>query len=160
MPPHPDGKRNDMENTERSEWCHRFRACLRDQGLRLTRQRETIVGAFLSCEGHLSIDELYQEVRGLDERIGYATVYRTLRLLKDCGLASEHRFGGSAGRFEPAGPVKHQHEHFVCTQCGAVLEHSDGAMQRALDEVASQLDFRVERHELEVWGCCKGCETG
>ena len=63
-----------------------------EKGLKATRQREIIVDTFFSSSGHLSVEELLAKVQSRDERIGAATVYRTMKILADSGLASARHF--------------------------------------------------------------------
>src|SRR5215472_5557173 len=65
---------------------------LKKVGLKHTEQRDTILRTFLDTREHLSTDELYQLVKKKDPKIGFTTVYRTLKLLAECGLASEVAF--------------------------------------------------------------------
>ena len=74
---------------EAEEILHRH---LKRVGLKHTEQRDNILRTFLETREHLSTDELYRLVRKKDARIGFTTVYRTLKLLAECGLASEVAF--------------------------------------------------------------------
>ena len=72
------------------------------QGLKSTAQREVIARVFFASEGHLSLNQLLERAKGERDSVGYATVYRTMKLLAESGLASQHDFGGGETRFEPA----------------------------------------------------------
>ena len=92
---------------------------LDDHKLKHTRQREAILDVFLSTSGHISSDELYQRVRELHPSIGYTTVYRTMKLLCDAGLAVERNFEDGVTRYE----IPHEHhDHLVCVRCGRIIE--------------------------------------
>ena len=80
----------------------RFKEHLRAQRLKSTAQRDTIVKAFLSSQRHISVEELYNDVRRLNPHIGYATVYRTMKLLTECGVAAERHFRDGEARYESA----------------------------------------------------------
>ena len=83
---------------------------LEEHNLKHPRQREAILDVFLSIKGHIASEDLYQRVRALHPQIGYTTVYRTMRLLCDAGLAQEQSFDGVA-RYE----VSHtHHDHLHC----------------------------------------------
>src|SRR4051812_7475560 len=88
--------RHDSPNLEH------FRARLHDhmakKGLRSTDQRRLIVETFFRSPNHVSIEELLAQVRQEDSKVGYATVYRTLKLLAECGIANERRFGDGLTR--------------------------------------------------------------
>ena len=77
-----------------------FEQALRERGLRSTSQRDDIARVFFGAERHLSIEELYTAVKKVNPRVGYATVYRTLKLLKECDLAAERHFDDGQARFE------------------------------------------------------------
>src|SRR5262245_27445359 len=96
-----------------------FRALLHEhmekRGLRSTEQRKVIVETFFKAPHHLSIEELLSEVRQKDPRVGYATVYRTLKLLTECGVAFERKFGDGLTRYELA-DEHHHHDHLICVE--------------------------------------------
>src|SRR5438132_32033 len=86
------------------------------KGLRSTRQRDFIVEVFFDSPGHVTVDDVFRRVQAHDKRIGAATVYRTMRLLVECGLASARQFGDGQTRYEPA-IDRHHHDHLICTRC-------------------------------------------
>src|SRR5512146_936609 len=98
-----------------------FHQHLRGIGLKRTSQRDTILRAFLSSRSHLTTDELYRRVRRQDPRIGFTTVYRTLKLLAECGLAGEVAFHDGIARYEHQ-YNRRSHHHMVCTECGTSVE--------------------------------------
>src|SRR2546423_9891988 len=87
-----------------------------ERGLKATRQRDIIVDTFFSSSGHLSVDELLAKVQSRDDRIGAATVYRTMKILADSGLASARHFDDGQTRYEAA-IGRHHHDHLICTNC-------------------------------------------
>ena len=120
--------------------------------LNTTQQRELIVDQFLRTTEHISIDELLGRVRKRNRKIGYATVYRTLKLLVDSGLAIQRRFGDGQARFEVIGD---HHDHFICTKCGLILEFEDDEIERLQEKIAARLGgFSVVRHRHELYGLC------
>lgn len=120
--------------------------------LNTTAQREVIVDQFLRTQDHISIDELLAKVRKRHPRVGYATVYRTLKLLVDGGLAVERQFGDGQARFEVVGE---HHDHFICTSCGLILEFEDDEIEALQDKIAARLGgFIVLRHRHELYGQC------
>lgn len=125
---------------------------LRENGLNTTKQREAIVDHFLRSEEHVSIDELLSRVRKKHPRVGYATVYRTLRLLVESGLASERQFRDGQTRYEVAGA---HHDHLICEACNLILEFESEEIERLQEEVARKLGgFRVLRHKHELYCLC------
>ena len=134
---------------------HRWAEYLRHEGLKTTQQRETIVDQFLQLDGHASIDELLALVRKRNSKVGYATVYRTLKLLTVCGLATPRQFGEGHTRYEVADDTAHHHDHLICLQCGLILEFENREIEKLQDQVAARLGgFKIVRHKLELYGLC------
>jgi Fur family transcriptional regulator, ferric uptake regulator len=130
----------------------RWRQYLQENNLNTTQQRELIVDAFLRCQDHISIDELLNRVRKRSKKVGYATVYRTLKLLVESGLAHQRQFGDGQARYEVAGD---HHDHLICTKCGLILEFEDQEIERLQDRIAERLGgFKVVRHRHELYGLC------
>lgn len=147
MPSTPEFHQDDVGDLKR-----RWREYLHDKRLNTTQQRELIVDHFLRCRDHISIDELLVRVRKRNKRVGYATVYRTLKLLVDCGLAHQRQFGDGQARYEVTGE---HHDHLICTRCGLILEFEDDEIERLQDRIAERLGgFKVVRHRHELYGLC------
>lgn len=134
----------------------RFREYLVRQGLKSTRQREVILDEFLASGSHLSTEELYLSLRPKHPGIGYATVYRTLKLFAECGLAEQRHFGDGQTRYEQASSDEH-HDHLICTACGRIIEFGDEAIERLQEKVARTHGFHIQNHRLEIYGCCADC---
>ncbi len=127
----------------------------RKHALKTTSQRELIVDVFLHCRDHVSIEELLGKVRERSARIGYATVYRTMKLLAEAGLAASRQFGDGQTRYEVAGPETPHHDHLICLQCGLILEFENDQIEALQDKVALRLGgFKVVKHKLELYGLC------
>ena len=130
----------------------RWKAYLDDRHLNTTAQREVIVDLFLRTPDHISIDELLAKVRRRHQKVGYATVYRTLKLLVDSGLASERQFGDGQARYEVAGA---HHDHLICARCNLILEFEDDEIERLQEKIAQRLGgFTVVRHRHELYALC------
>lgn len=133
----------------------RWAEYLRRHSLKTTQQRELIVDQFLRAAGHISIDELLSQVRERNIKVGYATVYRTLKLLMECGLAAPRQFGDGQTRFEVADEASHHHDHLICAQCNLILEFENDEIEQLQDEIAQKLGgFQVVRHKLELYCLC------
>lgn len=127
---------------------------LEDHSLKRTKQREVILDVFLNADGHVSSEDLYQKIRDVNPRIGYTTVYRTMKLLVDAGLAEERHFDDGVARYE----VEHEHhDHLVCTSCGKIIEFESGLIERTQREIADKHGFLVMRHRHELYGLCSSC---
>jgi Fur family ferric uptake transcriptional regulator len=145
-------QREEFHNTDTDDLRERWRIYLQSNNLNTTQQRELIVEQFLRCRDHVSIDELLARVRKRNRRIGYATVYRTLKLLVDSGLAIQRRFGDGQARFEVHGD---HHDHLICTKCGLILEFEDDEIEKLQERIAERLGgFTVLRHRHELYGLC------
>lgn len=129
-----------------------------ERGLKSTRQRDLIAETFLAQDGHLNVEELLERVRVLDSRISAATVYRTMKLLTECGLAAPHRFDDGQTRYEATIGRDH-HDHLICTRCQAIIEFEDERIEVLQQEVARQHGFIVTHHKLELYGLCSDCQA-
>jgi len=129
---------------------------LMGQGLKSTSQRDNILKIFVSAGTHLSAEELYNRLKKTHPRIGYATVYRTLKLLSDAGLADERRFEDGITRYEYKSSDGH-HDHMICTKCGAIIEFENERIEALQINVAKKNGFKVQSHKLEMYGLCCAC---
>ena len=127
---------------------------LETKGLKQTRQREAIFEVFLEASGHITGEELHQRVRDRYPHIGYTTVYRTMKLLCEAGLAHERHFDGGVARYE----IPHEHhDHLVCVRCGKIVEFECKMIETAQEEIAQRYGFQVLRHRHELYGHCPEC---
>jgi len=135
------------------QWEAALAAYLARSGLRVTRQRRAIAEAFFAHEGHPNIDELYSSIRARHPHIGQATVYRTLKLLVESGLAEPSRFGDGTTRYEAAQAGDH-HDHLICIDCGHIVEFRDDDIERLQLEIAARNRFTVTDHKMVIYGSC------
>lgn len=136
-----------------------FREFVGRKGLKWTRQREVILEEFLNSKEHLSTEDLYLEIRSKNPNIGYATVYRTLKLFAECGIAEERDFGAGQVLYELSHGGDH-HDHLICTACGAIIEFEDKRIEELQEKVARDHQFTISSHRLEIFGLCAKCSTG
>lgn len=134
-----------------------FENFMAEKGLKSTRQRDVILEAFLDSDRHQSIEELYLQLRGAHPTIGYATVYRTLKLFAESGIAREFHFGDGQTRYEHASEGDH-HDHLVCVRCGTISEFTNEAVEAIQDEVAASHGFVMQYHKMELYGLCAACQ--
>lgn len=134
-----------------------FHDHLRRVGLKQTAQRVTILGTFLDTRDHLSTDELYRLVKKKDGRIGFTTVYRTLKLLSECGLASEVAFHDGVARYEHQ-YNRRDHHHMVCTGCGGSVEFFSPEIERVEREIGRKHKYATTRHTFQIYGLCDKCQ--
>jgi Fur family transcriptional regulator, ferric uptake regulator len=129
---------------------------IQKEGLKRTAQRDLILDVFLRNEGHVSGEDLYQLVREKDPSVGQTTVYRTLRLLTDAGLAREVRFGDGRAHYEHN--YKHEHhDHMICSECGKIIEFYSPELEAIQDAMAAKHKFQLTEHLLRMIGVCADC---
>jgi Fur family transcriptional regulator, ferric uptake regulator len=138
---------------EAQEMLHKH---LKRVGLKQTEQRDAILRAFLETRDHLSTDELHRLVQKKDARIGYTTVYRTLKLLAECGLASEVAFHDGIARYEHQ-YNRRSHHHMVCTECGNSVEFFSQEVSRLEQEIGLKYRYLPTRHTFQIYGICEDC---
>ncbi len=133
-----------------------FEEYISKKKLKFTSQRNIILVTFLKEEGHISTEELYKKVAQKYPSIGIATVYRTLKLLTECGLAYERQFGDGQSRYEHSHEHIH-HDHLICTGCGKIVEFENADIEKLQNEIAKKNRFKVYAHKLELYGLCGNC---
>ncbi len=133
-----------------------FHRHLKKVGLKHTEQRDTILRTFLDTREHLSTDELFRLVKKKDPGIGITTVYRTLKLLAECGLASEVSFHDGVSRYEHQ-YNRRSHHHMVCTECGGSVEFFSPEVEELAREIGRKHRYATSRHTFQVYGVCEDC---
>ena len=131
---------------------------IQKEGLRRTAQRDLILEIFLRTEDHLTSEDLYWLVQKDDPSVGHTTVYRTLKLLTDAGLAREVRFGDNKTYYEHHYNHEH-HDHMICTECGKVIEFFSEELEAMQDAMADKFNFKPTHHSLRIWGLCEECQV-
>lgn len=130
---------------------------LQAKNLKHSEQRKEILLIFLKQDKHLTANELYRIVQGKYPAIGYATIYRTLKLLCECGLCRELKLEDGTTRYEHLYGHKH-HDHLICTKCGRFVEVVDPQIEHLQEKLAKQHGFYPERHRMELYGVCNRCK--
>jgi Fur family transcriptional regulator, ferric uptake regulator len=130
---------------------------LRGQGQKMTLPRLTVLKAFLGVESHVTAEELLAVSRRLNPRIGQATVFRTVKLLADAGIARETGTAGGGKSYEHAFGHAH-HDHLVCIRCGKVVEFQDDGLERIQERVYRRHGYEPIGHRLELQGLCPSCD--
>ena len=135
-----------------------FNRYLREQGLPVTHQRNVVAAAVFGSDDHLSVDDIEGILRKAGERIGKATIYRTLDLMVKSRLVEEHDFGEGFKRYEHRLTRRPIHQHLVCIECGEVEEFESPEIPAIEARVAREFGFRPTRHRLEIYGLCRSCQ--
>ena len=144
--------KKDKFGTERELFLEHIKAA----GLRRTEQRDLILDTFLSTEEHLTSEDLYGLIHKIDPDVGLTTVYRTLKLLTDAGLAREVRFGDGKTYYEHHYNHEH-HDHMICTECGKLVDIEMEVPADILKKAARQSKFKPETLEFTLRGKCPDC---
>ena len=137
-----------------SEAIEQFNQYLKSKKHKLTKQRSLITEVFFDPKkraDHPTVEELYLRVKARDNNVGHATIYRTLKLLVDAGLALPNRIGEDLTRYEPEIPGEH-HDHMICDNCGLIVEFEDELIERLQKEIAKRLGFKLLDHSMNLIG--------
>ncbi len=129
------------------------------KGLKSSNKRLAVIQYFLKNPKHYSTEELYQEMKKVSQNISLSTVYRALKLLVECGLASIRHFDKGQARFEPVHREEH-HDHLICIECGRIIEFKDRDIEEHQEKIASKHNFLIKDHKLEIYGICQKCKKG
>ena len=111
---------------------------------------------FLQNKGHISIDDLHKHIQDKDATIGIATLYRTMKLLTEAGLAEMHNFNEKT-TYEHLYQVKH-HDHLICKLCGRTVEFEHPLIEKYQLEICQQHGFTLKSHRMELFGICNECQ--
>jgi len=135
----------------------RFEEYLQSRGKRITQQRRALVDYIFERHDHFDADELIDSLGRRDDgdKISRPTVYRTLNELVEAGLLRKMTLSGRAVYEHDYGYP--QHDHLICSKCGSLIEFENETLSRILDAVATEHNFRMVGHRLEVQGLCAEC---
>lgn len=136
---------------------NRLNTYLSKNHLKSTKQRDAIVDTFFNLrDRHVRIDDLLDVVRKKNPEIGYATVYRTLKLLVAAGVANQSHFNDGQSRFEVTST--HHHDHIICTGCGKIVEFENDTIEDLQHQIAKRHKFKLTGHKMELYGVCEACQ--
>jgi Fur family ferric uptake transcriptional regulator len=131
-----------------------WRDYLRKKGLKTTHQREAIVDAFLRTSGHVALEDLLVDARKKHPGVGLATVYRTVKLMEEAGIAASRQFESGHTLYEVSEGRAH-HDHLICDRCGYIVEFESDEIEQLQDSAARRFGFNVLRHRHELFGLCE-----
>ena len=133
---------------------------LKQQGVRLTRQRHILLELIDQSGKHLDAETLFQLAKEKDSKLNRVTVYRTLKLLKESGLVDEldlMHYGGDQHYYETR--LKQEHAHVICLRCGNVEEFFGEPLERIRRQVEQDLGFQILLTRTEIGGYCAHCQA-
>jgi len=142
------------------EYYDLLKSKLRENDLRLTNQRKIILEALLENKSnHLNVEELYQHINKDYPEIGIATVYRTLDMFVDLGIAHKMEFGDKGARYElREGDNSHYHHHLFCINCGKITEFNNDGLDELEKSIMEKHNFLIQDHSLRFYGLCQECQ--
>lgn len=142
-------------------WKDRFN----ESCVRITAAREIILEILSGTEEHLSAADVYIKAHAVNPAIGLTTVYRTLDLLEQMGIAQKFDFGDGHSRFElinnPGG--KGHHHHLVCMSCKKIIDYSDFIedeiefIDKTQRKLSKKHKFNITGHSISFYGTCEIC---
>ena len=133
---------------------------LKQQGVRLTRQRQILLSLIDESGKHLDAETLFQLAKEKDSKLNRVTVYRTLKMLKESGLVDEldlMHYGGDQHYYETR--LKQEHAHVICLRCGKVEEFFGEPLERIRRQVERNLGFQILLTRTEIGGYCPHCQV-
>jgi Fur family transcriptional regulator, peroxide stress response regulator len=120
----------------------------------LTKQRAVVLEVIQNADEHLTANEIFESARAFLPGISFATVYNSLRFLKDAGMIAEKNFGSGASRFDR---MTARHDHALCTNCGKLVDMELEMPQELIDLAVSFSKFQPKSMELTLRGLCPEC---
>jgi Fur family ferric uptake transcriptional regulator len=136
--------------------CHTFIAALRQRGYRVTPQREMVIEVIAHSRRHMTAEEVYAEIQKRTHAVNVATIYRTLDLLVEEGLASRADLGG--GQVVYATAAHGPHIHLVCRQCGRVVDADVAPFEPLFCQIEAAHGFVCSPQHFAIYGLCADCD--
>jgi Fur family transcriptional regulator, ferric uptake regulator len=139
-----------------------------EEGLRITEARKVILSILNKTLEHLSAEDIYFIVRGINPSIGFATVYRTLDLLTRIGIIQKFDFGDGKARYELIEGMakKTHHHHLICTKCRKIIDYTDfideerELIKKTEESLTKKYRFEIKSHIIHFYGLCEDCKGG
>jgi Fur family peroxide stress response transcriptional regulator len=120
----------------------------------LTRQRQAVLDVIQSGDTHPTAAEVFEGARRKMPGISFATVYNSLRFLREAGLVREVAFGSGASRYDRE---TQRHDHAICSACGALVDFDLPGTVGLIRSAARASRFKPESVHLTLVGLCPGC---
>lgn len=134
---------------------------LKQRGYKLTPQRRAILDGLVKNEGkHLTVEEIYDDVKLECPEIGLATVYRTVLLLEEMGIIYRLDLEDGCARYELVHENEnHRHHHLVCSNCGKVIEVEGDLLDTLEGNIENKYNFKIMDHSVKFFGLCDECQS-
>lgn len=141
------------------ELIEKLKNTIKKNGLKYTKQKETIFLAILNSSEHLNAEDIYRLilVKDKNNQIGLSTIYRTLIFLEDNKLISSlYLKNTNIKKFETN--LKEHHDHIICTKCDKIIEFVNDKIENEHKKLVKKYDFILENHSMILYGICKECQ--
>ncbi len=129
-------------------------AVVRARGGRITSSRRILLEALFAAERHLSAEELAEAVQARAPDVNLSTIYRNLEDLQRLGVIVHAHLGHGPATFQLA---SHAHAHFVCEECGAMVEAPEEMFRGLARRAKSTLGFTIDPLHFAILGRCAAC---
>ena len=134
---------------------NRIKQEFKSKGYKLTPQRQATLEVIFKNKGkHMSVEEVFLEVKKLCPEIGLATVYRTILLLEEMQVLQNIHFADGRNRYELTNPEEHHHHHLICNKCGKVIEVEEDLLDDLENKIQIEYQFQIEDHRVQFTGYC------
>jgi Fur family transcriptional regulator, ferric uptake regulator len=127
------------------------------RGLNESKVRDAVVETFFATSEHIDLQTLFTTARKRHPSVSYTTVYRTMKLLDEAGLAHSRHFGDARGTLYEVAAGRAHHDHLICDSCGRIVEFVNDEMEELQNQVAARHGFTLLRHRHELYGRCSAC---
>jgi Fur family ferric uptake transcriptional regulator len=130
-----------------------------ERGLHASKTRDAVVEIFLKTKEHIDLQGLFERARRSHPGVGFATVYRTMKLLEEAGIAHTRHFGNAKETLYELAAGRSHHDHLICERCGRIVEFVNAEVEKIQDRIASRYGFTLSRHRHELYGVCPDCQA-
>ena len=132
---------------------------LKNKGMKYTEQRAVILQILSNIDDHLNAEEVLDIVKEKypNQKIGIATIYRTLNFLEEVNLISSISFGKEGKKYE--GNTSKHHDHIICTSCEQIVEFLDDEIEQKQEKIALENGFIITDHTMQIFGVCSACQN-
>lgn len=124
-------------------------------GYRMTPQRAAILETLTASDDHPSAEMIFERIKKDFPYTSFATVYKTIAVVKEIGEALELEFSNDANRYD--GNKPYPHPHLICTRCGKIMDSESDLFRRLQDKISKETGFEITHHRLDFYGICPDC---
>jgi len=120
--------------------------------INITPRRKIIIISILQLnkkEEHPDAEQIYNETKKNDEKVGIATVYRFLRELDEKNIIEKHNFGDGKTRYEFTNSSTH-HDHLIDVESGEIIEFFSFELEKLKEKIARDYGYQLINHRLEL----------